>query len=192
MKESKKEIIMHTALSLFAKKGFYVTTIADIAKEMNMSVGNMYNYFSSKESLAKELLIYTSKKFGDEIKKINDLNISSKEKINKIIELYFTMAIEEPEVVDYFMRVYLSNKEIFNNGCEGMLCVSAFVTEIMIFFESGVRRKELKNQDFFVAFGLFMGYIGGIVFLNNDGVLPKPLMEYSKDVSENIYNALKA
>ena len=192
MKESKKEIIMHTALSLFAKKGFYVTTIADIAKEMNMSVGNMYNYFSSKESLAKELLIYTSKKFGDEIKKINDLNISSKEKINKIIELYFTMAIEEPEVVDYFMRVYLSNKEIFNNGCEGMLCVSAFVTEIMIFFESGVRRKELKNQDFFVAFGLFVGYIGGIVFLNNDGVLPKPLMEYSKDVSENIYNALKA
>ena len=192
MRESKKEIIMHTALSLFAKKGFYVTTIADIAKEMNMSVGNMYNYFSSKESLAKELLIYTSKKFGDEIRKINDLNISSKEKINKIIELYFTMAIEEPEVVDYFMRVYLSNKEIFNNGCEGMLCVSAFVTEIMIFFESGVRRKELKNQDFFVAFGLFMGYIGGIVFLNNDGVLPKPLMAYSKDVSENIYNALKA
>ena len=192
MKESKKEIIMHTALSLFAKKGFYVTTIADIAKELNMSVGNMYNYFSSKESLAKELLIYTSKKFGDEIRKINDLNISSKEKINKIIELYFTMAIEQPEVVDYFMRVYLSNKEIFNNGCEGMLCVSAFVTEIMIFFENGVRRKELKNQDFFVAFGLFMGYIGGIVFLNNDGVLPKPLMEYSKDISENIYNALKA
>jgi AcrR family transcriptional regulator len=192
VKESKKEIIMHTALSLFAKKGFYVTTIADIAKELNMSVGNMYNYFSSKESLAKELLIYTSKKFGDEIRKINDLNISSKEKINKIIELYFTMAIEQPEMVDYFMRVYLSNKEIFNNGCEGMLCVSAFVTEIMIFFENGVRRKELKNQDFFVAFGLFMGYIGGIVFLNNDGVLPKPLMEYSKDISENIYNALKA
>ena len=192
MKESKKEIIMHTALSLFAKKGFYVTTIADIAKEMNMSVGNMYNYFSSKESLAKELLIYTSKRFGDEIRKINDQNISSKEKIQKIIELYFTLATTEPELVDYFMRVYLSNKEIFNNGCEGMLCVSAFVTEIMIFFEEGVRKKELKNQDFFVAFGLFMGYIGGIVFLNNDGVLPKPLLDYAKDVSENIYNALKA
>ena len=91
MKENKKEIIMKTALSLFAKKGFYSTTIADIAKEMNMSVGNMYNYFSSKESLAKELLIYTSKRFGDEIRKINDQNISSKEKIQKIIELYFTL-----------------------------------------------------------------------------------------------------
>ncbi|WP_456470278.1 TetR/AcrR family transcriptional regulator [Caminibacter sp.] len=191
-KEEKKEQIMKTALSLFAKQGFYSTTIADIAREMGMSVGNMYNYFPSKESLAKELLIYTSKKFGDEIRKINEMDISSKEKIKKIVELYFKKAVEEPELVDYFMRVYLSNKEIFNNGCEGMLCVSAFVTEIMIFFEEGVRKKELKNQDFFAAFGLFMGYIGGLAFLNRENILGKPLEEYIEPVSENIYNALKA
>jgi AcrR family transcriptional regulator len=190
-KEEKKEIIMQTALNLFAKKGFYNTTIADIAKEMQMSVGNMYNYFPSKESLAKELLIYTSKIFGEEIKKINEMDISVKEKIKKIVELYFKMAVEKPELVDYFMRVYLSNKEIFANGCEGMLCVSAFVTEIMIFFEEGVRKKELKNQDFFAAFGLFMGYIGGLAFLNKEGILSKPLSEYIESVSENIYNALK-
>ena len=191
-KEEKKLEIMKTALNLFAKNGFYTTTIADIAKEMGMSVGNMYNYFHSKESLAKELLIYTSKIFGDEIKKINEMNISSKDKIRKIVELYFTMAKKEPELVDYFMRVYLSNREIFSNGCEGMLCVSAFVTEIMIFFEEGVRKKELKNQDFFAAFGLFMGYIGGLAFLFREGILGKDIEEYIKPVSENIYNALKA
>jgi AcrR family transcriptional regulator len=191
-KEEKKLEIMKTALNLFAKRGFYNTTIADIAREMGMSVGNMYNYFPSKESLAKELLIYTSKVFGEEIRKINEMNISSKEKIRKIVELYFKKAIEEPELVDYFMRVYLSNREIFNNGCEGMLCVSSFVTEIMIFFENGVRKKELKNQDFFAAFGLFMGYIGGLAFLNRENILGKPLEEYIEPVSENIYNALKA
>jgi AcrR family transcriptional regulator len=192
VKENKKTEIMKVSLKLFAKKGFYNTTIADIAKEMGMSVGNMYNYFTSKESLAKELLIYTSKIFGEKLKEINDMNIPSKDKIKKIVELYFTMAENEPELVDYFMRVYLSNKEIFSNGCEGMLCVSAFVTEIMIFFEEGVRRKELKNQDFFSAFGLFMGYLGGLVFLSKEGILPKPLNEYIESVSENIYNALKA
>jgi AcrR family transcriptional regulator len=192
VKESKKEQIMKTALKLFAKKGFFNTTISDIAKEMGMSVGNMYNYFPSKESLAKELLIYTSQKFGEEIRKINEMNISSKEKIKKIVELYFKKAEEEPELVDYFMRVYLSNREIFDNGCEGMLCVSAFVTEIMIFFEEGVRKKELKNQDFFAAFGLFMGYIGGLTFLSKEKILSKPLSEYIESVSENIYNALKA
>jgi len=191
-REEKKEYIMRTALKLFAKKGFFNTTIADIAKEMGMSVGNLYNYFPSKESLAKELLIYTSKIFGEELRKINEMDISSKEKIEKIVDLYFKKAEEDPELVDYFMRVYLSNKEIFNNGCEGMLCVSPFVTEIMVFFEEGVRKKELKNQDFFAAFGLFMGYIGGIAFLNRENILGKPLSEYVKPVSENIYNALKA
>ncbi|MEO1959174.1 MAG: helix-turn-helix domain-containing protein [Nautiliaceae bacterium] len=48
MREKKKLEIMHTALKLFAKKGFFNTTIADIAKEMGMSVGNMYNSFLSK------------------------------------------------------------------------------------------------------------------------------------------------
>ncbi len=190
-KEIKKLEIMKTSLNLFAKNGFYTTTIADIAKEMGMSVGNMYNYFHSKESLAKELLIYTSKIFGEEIKRINEMNIPSKEKIKKIVELYFKMAKNEPELVDYFMRVYLSNKEIFSNGCEGMLCVSAFVTEIMIFFEEGVRKKELKNQDFFAAFGLFMGYIGGLAFLFREGILGKDIEEYINPISENIYNALK-
>ncbi len=191
-KEIKKLEIMKTSLNLFAKNGFYTTTIADIAKEMGMSVGNMYNYFHSKESLAKELLIYTSKIFGEEIKKINEMNVPSKEKIKKIVELYFKMAKSEPELVDYFMRVYLSNKEIFSNGCEGMLCVSSFVTEIMIFFEEGVRKKEIKNQDFFAAFGLFMGYIGGLAFLFREGILGKDIEEYINPVSENIYNALKA
>jgi len=192
VKEAKKEQIIKTALKLFAKKGFFNTTIADIAREMGMSVGNMYNYFPSKETLAKELLIYTSRKFGEEIRKINEMQLSAKDKIKKIVELYFRKAEEEPELVDYFMRVYLSNREIFESGCEGMLCVSAFVTEIMIFFEEAVRKKELKNQDFFTAFGLFMGYIGGLAFLSKEKILPKPLKDYIDDVSENIYNALKA
>ena len=192
MKETKKEQIMKTALKLFAKKGFYNTTIADIAKEMGMSVGNMYNYFHSKESLAKELLMYISQIFGSEIRKINESTLNTKDKIREIVKLYFTMAEQEPELVDYFLRVYLSNKEVFSNGCEGMLCVSPFVTEIMMFFEEGVRKKELKNQDFFVAFGLFMGYIGGLAFLRGEKIIPNSLENYIEPVTENIYNALKA
>jgi hypothetical protein len=73
-----------------------------------------------------------------------------------------------------------------------MLCISGFITEIMVFFNNGVDSGELKNQDFFSAFGLFMGYLGGMVFLKGEAVLPKKIEEYIDDISENIYNALKA
>ncbi|GAB6072937.1 hypothetical protein JCM14244_13140 [Venenivibrio stagnispumantis] len=50
-KEQKKEEIVNVACKLFAEKGYYNTTIPDIAENLGMSVGNLYNYFSSKEEL---------------------------------------------------------------------------------------------------------------------------------------------
>jgi len=70
-----------------ATKGFYATTIPDIAKSLQMSVGNIYNYFRPKDILAKEILKYISKYLGAKI------------------------------------------REIFNNGCEGMICVK-WITSI--------------------------------------------------------------
>jgi len=190
-KEQRKNKIMDTALKLFSKNGFYTVTIADIAKELNMSVGNIYNYFSSKDALAKELIIYISKILGYKIREINLENISSKEKIKKIVEFYFNLSKEKSELIDYFLRVYLSHKEIFKDGCEGMICVSPFVTEIMIFFEEGVKNKELRDQDFFSAFGLFMGYLGGMVYLKGEGMLPNDIDFYIESIADNIYRALK-
>ena len=191
-KEEKKRQIMETALRLFSKEGFFEVTMADIASELGMSVGNLYNYFSSKDALAKELILYISKLLGEEIRKINLKPISARQKIKEIVDFYFTTAKERPELIEYFLRIYLSNREVFKNGCEGMICVSPFVTEIMIFFEEGVRSGELRDQDFFSAFGLFMGYLGGMVFLMGEGMLPNDITFYTEDISENIYRALKA
>ena len=190
-KEKKKLEIIKESLKLFAKQGFYVTTIPTIAKALNMSVGNLYNYFKSKEELAQEALRFISKYLAEHIRKINDSNLSTKDKIKAIVSEYFRVAQEEPQMIEFFLRVYLSNREVFNSGCEGMVCVNEFVTEIMIFFEEGVAKGDLKNQDFFSAFGLFMGYLGGMVFLQGEEILPKSLNDYVDDISENIYNALK-
>ncbi len=189
-KEEKKIAIINSALSLFATKGFYSTTIPDIAKALNMSVGNMYNYFKSKDILAKEIIQYISAYLGQKLKEINLMDISTKEKTKKIVEISFKTAKENPQMIDYFLRVYLSNREVFKDGCEGMICVNEFVTEIMIYFEEGVKAGELRDQDFFSAFGLFMGYLGGMVFLKGEHILPKELDEYIDDISENIYRAL--
>ncbi len=190
-KEQKRESIIKTSLELFSKQGFHKTTIPDIAKKLNMSVGNLYNYFKSKDILAQEAIKYTSDYLGSKIKEINMQNISTKEKIKKIVEVYFNTAQEKPEMIEYFLRVYLSNREVFSENCEGMICVTSFITEIMIFFDNGVESGELRDQDFFSAFGLFMGYLGGMVFLQGEKVLPNELNFYVEDISRNIYNALK-
>ncbi len=191
-KALKRESIIQVALQLFSVNGFHKTTIPDIAAKLHMSVGNLYNYFSSKDILAQEIIKYTSEVLGEKIGVVNDMDISTEEKIHKIVDIYFTMAKEKPEMIEYFLRVYLSNREVFADECAGMVCVSGFITEIMIFFDDGVRRGELRNQDFFSAFGLFMGYLGGMVFLKGEDILPKDISEYIDDISRNIYYALRS
>jgi len=142
--------------------------------------------------LAQEIIKYTSEALGEKIRDVNLTDDSAEAKMHQIVTIYFTMAKEKPEMIEYFLRVYLSNREVFRNGCEGMVCVSGFITEIMIFFDDCVSSGELRNQDFFSAFGLFMGYLGGMVFLQGEEVLPKEIEFYIDDISRNIYNALKA
>jgi AcrR family transcriptional regulator len=51
IREQKTDLILHTALDLFANEGFYPTSISKIAQKAGISKGLMYNYFESKEGL---------------------------------------------------------------------------------------------------------------------------------------------
>ncbi len=190
-KEEKKQEIVKVACKLFAERGYYNTTIPDIAEALGMSVGNLYNYFKSKEELAKYIMRYSSRLLGEEIRKINEENISTKEKVYKIVRRFFEIAEEQPELIEYFLRVFLSNREVFHEGCEGFLCVNEVVTELMLFLEEGARKGDLRQQDFFPAFTTLMGPLGGMVFLQGEGVLPRSPVEYSDELAENIWRALK-
>ncbi len=192
LKEEKRLQIIRTACRLFAKKGYHNTSIPDIAREMGMSVGNLYNYFESKEELAKEVMLTVSRWVAERLRAINEEDIPTKEKIKKLVYSFFEISLKEPELIDYFLRVFLANREVFQNGCQGFACVGEVVTEIMVLLSKGAEKGELRNQDFFSAFVTIMGPMGGIVFLHGEGVLEKPLMDYVDDIAQNIWNALKA
>jgi len=56
IREQKINLIMQTALELFANEGYYPTSISKIASAAGISKGLMYNYFESKEDLIMEII----------------------------------------------------------------------------------------------------------------------------------------
>ncbi len=52
----KKELILHSALKLFAELGYASTSTAKIAKAAGVSEGLIFRHFSNKEGLLKALL----------------------------------------------------------------------------------------------------------------------------------------
>jgi len=61
-KEEKKEKILDSAFTCFAKKGFETATMDDIVAHSGMSKGAIYNYFSSKEEIYLDLLTRATEK----------------------------------------------------------------------------------------------------------------------------------
>jgi len=55
IRSEKRNLIMHSALHLFAEKGYHQASISQIAKRAGISKGLMYNYFDSKEALLGEI-----------------------------------------------------------------------------------------------------------------------------------------
>ncbi len=55
-KEKRRQEILEKSIELFVKRGYYGTTVADIAREVGMSVGLLFHYFDSKEKLYEEIV----------------------------------------------------------------------------------------------------------------------------------------
>ncbi|HJR90974.1 MAG TPA: TetR family transcriptional regulator [Acidimicrobiia bacterium] len=53
---AKRQVILDTALSLFAERGYQSTRMVDIAEELGLQKAALYYYFDSKEAVLVELI----------------------------------------------------------------------------------------------------------------------------------------
>jgi len=72
-KTSREEILKHS-IKLFKIKGYYNTSMSDIAKACGLLKGSIYHHFKSKNDIGLESLKYIHKYFKDEIYSIANSN----------------------------------------------------------------------------------------------------------------------
>jgi len=123
IRDEKRTLIKETAFSLFAEKGYAMTSISDIAKRAGISKGLMYNYFLSKEELLKVIWDELLNRFDNIIDTNNDGKISDSEAeffIDQFFDmlkhrreefkLYYQLSFQ-PQVVEFLMKTYDSEKQ---------------------------------------------------------------------------------
>lgn len=86
--EQRKEHILISAQKVFMKKGYYGTTIDDIADEEEVVRGTILHYFKSKEVLMEAVLESAGKDFVPEIENIMcNSKLSVTERFSSVIEM---------------------------------------------------------------------------------------------------------
>ncbi|HEY0740800.1 MAG TPA: TetR/AcrR family transcriptional regulator [Chryseosolibacter sp.] len=66
--DNKSQLILETALRLFASQGYSATPISQIAKEAGVSQGLMYNFYSSKGELLRSVMQQGSADIAESMK----------------------------------------------------------------------------------------------------------------------------
>ena len=56
-KAARRRLIVEAAMVCFVEQGIHQTGIRDIAKQANVSLGNLYNHFAGKSELITEIAV---------------------------------------------------------------------------------------------------------------------------------------
>lgn len=93
LKNDIRETILKAAQGKFARKGFLKTSMRDIAGAAGVGVGNVYNYFASKDDLFREVVRPVTDEFKRMLEKHHGQ--SGKDALEMFSEAYFRDCVSE-------------------------------------------------------------------------------------------------
>jgi len=112
-KNQRKKSILEVAGRLFKTKGFFNTTIEEIAREAELSVGTVYLYYKSKEELYVSMVFEAMDIFGEHLQKILNEPLKPSQKIRKVWDFFYIFKLNYPF---YFNILLLLNNKEFTEG----------------------------------------------------------------------------
>ncbi len=169
--QTKKEILLQEVSKLFEREGLVHLKMHDIARHLGISVGALYNIFSSKEDLFLAYVEFQIEKFytmlQERTKDVADpvacLQIYTKLKFEVFEQK--RKALEDPLMGDplYFLKM----------GKRQYVLIEPIHKELASWFASLHERSPLQEEDFLKLAFLFHSFTNGYVeyWIVHDGDL---------------------
>lgn len=95
----KKATIIETAIHLFAQKGYYSTSIQEIASEAGISKGAFYLHFESKDQLLIDIYRYYYEKISALLDRIEQKKLSPKQAFQTQMKFLFAEVSKHKEFI---------------------------------------------------------------------------------------------
>jgi AcrR family transcriptional regulator len=161
-----REEILSSAEKVFAAKGFFPTTMSDIAREAEFGTGTLYKYFKSKEELYFTLIDQKTEEINHLVKAELSQETSAIERIKRVLGLQFEFIERNRD----FFRIYISERNRFEwtlkddlgKGIhEKMVSYINILAEVM---NQGIKGREFKSMDPMDLAHALVGIVNSFVF----------------------------
>lgn len=118
VREEKSVRIIESAIRIFAKKGFYNSTIADVAKMAEVAEGTIYLYFKNKDDLLISIFEHSIDFFIQEVRPALEPIQDPKEKLKLFLNLHLNLVQNNPELA-HVLQIELRQSSKFMKEYEG-------------------------------------------------------------------------
>lgn len=158
-----QERILHAALELFVKKGYFNTNVPDISKLSRCSVGSIYHHFLNKEEIAKRLYLEGIEQFRQALCEVIDPEAGIEQNIREIVIQFLLFAESHHTLSNY---LWLQRHDEFLTGNverPTIIRFDEFGKKLARAVKSGVRSGKIPNIEtevfWCIVFGIPLSYI---------------------------------
>jgi AcrR family transcriptional regulator len=112
----KREGILEAAARAFARGGYHVTTMQDIAREAGYTPPSLYAYFKSKEQIFVELASLLQREFVAVFDEPMPAGLAFRERLELLLRRLFEKADRYRDAVTVFVVARLSGEALLSQG----------------------------------------------------------------------------
>ncbi len=164
---ARRNEILDTALKLFSQKGYHQTSMSEIAKESEFSIGSLYSFFKSKEDLFFNLF----KRSIEDVEELVNGALARAKDARQKLELLVEVLFEYFEKKWEAFHIFALNRQSFDWTLKEDLgeIIRAkhleFIGTLSQILEEGIKEgifKPFRPEEMALA---FIGLINGSIFL---------------------------
>jgi len=190
---SRRNEILQAALKLFSQKGYHLTSINEIAKEAQFSVGSLYGFFKNKEDLFLTLFNVEIEEIEDYVSGKTSQAHGTKERMNIMFEALFEYFEGHWEAFS-LLAVNHTSFELTLKENLGEIIHKRQVQFLKLtteLIQEGIKQdifRPLRPEEMALA---LMGLVNGSIFLWIQSGRTYSLKERSRDILDIFYRGVE-
>ncbi len=161
VEESTRERIRREAASLFRRKGFNGTSMAELAAAVGVTKSSLYHHFPSKQALLSEIIELTVDRVTPLVEAVAASDEPAGERLRAAVEIHTVEAIRDRDAVACFIE---EGRYLRPDLMEAHLIKRDRYEQIFRrMFEEGIESGELAPQDVGMSVRAILGMANSVV-----------------------------
>lgn len=182
--ERTRRFILETAKRLFVERGYFNTSMRDIAREAGVSTGALYHHFESKEEIAGEIYRETVEKIKERLGKALTEGKNTRERIIGIVRELLMLAEEDRYTMEY--ALYVKHREILDVP----VCSAEPMEMLKDFCKMEIEKGNIRSMDPELCAVCITAAPVRLMQLKWDGAVKDSLLSYVDSLGECVWRSL--